>query len=320
MNELFAQLNDFSFNVLLLLATILIKALLSRYIQTEPLRFFSWYNQLLAKKVNKPQNSAQQQNIAGIVASLITLLPIIIILWLFEDFIALPWMWHALLLYLALGNFRLSKTIVDIKQALLAKQTHLAKQTLKPWVLRDVDNLSTMGIAKASIEMQLLRYLQHYFVIAFYFLSVGSLMALTVRLIIDMHYCWNTKQSNFQYFGKFIAHLTIIVQWLPLRVFSLLMLISTLTYNFTLNATIFKKYCFQFNNNIVMAILAIILNIKLAGVASYEGEKLRRTSFNEQGQQPQNNDIVRANKFIHQLLYFSLTLTILAAVLTMALH
>jgi len=51
MNELFAQLNDFSFNVLLLLATILIKALLSRYIQTEPLRFFSWYNQLLAKKL-----------------------------------------------------------------------------------------------------------------------------------------------------------------------------------------------------------------------------------------------------------------------------
>jgi adenosylcobinamide-phosphate synthase len=320
MNEVLAQFNDFSLNVLLLLITITVKALVNLFIQTEPLRFFSWYNQRLAKKVNKSINSVKQQSIAGLIAAIVTLLPIVIILWLFADFIALPWLWHALLLYLALGDFHLFSAINNVSQALLAKQTHLAKHTLKPWVLRDVDTLSSMGLSKATIEMQLLRCLQQYFIIACYFLAIGPLMALTVRLIIEMHYCWNEKRPSFQHFGKFIATLSAIIQWFPSRVFSLLLVFSALTSNASLFAQAYKKHCYKLNNDIVLHLFALKLNIQLAGVAIYEQKKLRRVSFNQSAPQPQASDIKRAYKLILQLLYFALALTISLAILTIVLH
>ncbi|PCI59139.1 MAG: cobalamin biosynthesis protein CbiB [Gammaproteobacteria bacterium] len=314
------QLNDFSFNVLLLVAVIIIKILIARIVVSEPLAFFAWYCQKLADKVNKKENNISQQKISGTIATLITLVPMVIILWLFADFITVTWLWQSLLLYFALGDFQLNRKVKDIVQALNTKQNHLAKQQLKPLVLREVESLSTMGLAKTTIEMQLLRYLQSYFIIASYFLVFGSLSAFFVRLVLIMHYSWNVKQLEFQYFGRFTALIFTLIQWLPIRVFSLLMLISSLGSQFISLVKLYKQHCFKLNNDIVIALLAKMLAVKLAGVAIYNQQKVRRTSFNNSAPQPNIDDIIRANKIIHQLFYFSLALTILVTILTLLIH
>ena len=77
--------------VITLLLVIALKALVSQFITQQHLAFFNFYCQRLADKVSKPSNSARQQNISGLIAILITLLPIVAILWLFEVFIEIQY-------------------------------------------------------------------------------------------------------------------------------------------------------------------------------------------------------------------------------------
>lgn len=320
----FAQLNDFSIDVVLLLIVILLKMVMARFLpfltQNEPLQFFSWYCQQLASKVNKSKNSFSQQNISGFIATLITLVPITIILWFFEDFIAVNWLWHGVLLYLAIGNFKLSLASKDISQALLVKQNHFAQQTLKPWVLRDVESLSAMGLAKSTIEMQLLRSLQEYLVITFYYLTLGALSALIIRLAVMMHYCWNSKLEKFHYFGHLINLVSNLLQWFPNRIFTLVLQLSSIGNNAFNNTKKLSGQWLKLNNDIVIHSLALSLNIQLAGVVMYDGLKLRRKSFNRNGKQPDASDIPRATKSIQHIFYFLLALTILIAISTLLIH
>lgn len=82
--------------------------------------------------------------------------------------------------------------------------------------------------------MQLLRTLQQGYTVAIIFLIAGPLAALSYRLLLEMHYCWNTKLISHKYFGLYSKHLVNLLQWLPVRVFSLLLLFTSIGKNFVL--------------------------------------------------------------------------------------
>jgi len=308
-------LSSFSYQLLILLCVILSKTVVSHFILHEPLRYFQFYCQKLSDKVNKQQNTPQQQTIAGFVAIIVTLAPIAVILWLFEAFVAVDFLWQALLLYMAIGSFGLLQVNKTIAQALVSKQNYLAKQTLKPWILRDTENLSSLGVSKASIEMQLLRTLQQGYTIAIIFILFGPLLALCYRLLLEMHYCWNSKLTKYNHFGLHGQHLVNIIQWLPVRIFALLLLFTSMGKNFILFWRLSRHHFFRLNNNIALLLLALNLEVKLGGVAMYDNkEKLRKISFNDLARQPQVTDIIHATKKVSQIIYISLLFVILLAV------
>ncbi|MBU2894077.1 cobalamin biosynthesis protein [Colwellia sp. D2M02] len=308
------EINDFSYQVIILLVVMLTKLTISRFIEHEPLRFFQFYCQQLSNKVNKSSNSAQQQTVAGFVAIVVTLLPLAVILWLFADFVALDYLWHGLLLYCAFGGFSLQQTTKHIAQAIVGNQSYVAKQTLAPWVLRETEQLSAVGLSKAAIEMQLLRTLQQGYTVAFIFLTLGPLAALLYRLLLEMHYCWNPKLTQFNHFGYCASVLVNICQWLPVRLFALQLLIFNLGKNFLLFWRLSRGFIFQLNNNIAILLLALSLEVKLGGVAMYQQTKLRRVNFNDLAQQPKVTDIIHANKQIKQVIAMSLLYVITLAV------
>ncbi len=298
-------INHFSSTVLLLFVVILIKILLSRLLAHQPLSFFGFYCQKLSDKVNKAQNPAKQQMIAGLVAVVITLAPLVAILWLFEMFIEVPWLWQGFLLYLAIGPFNLSANSKHIAQALVANQNYLAKQTLQPLVLRDTTQLSKMGLSKTCIEMQLLKTLQQNFVAVCYFLVFGPLFALSYRLLLEMHYRWNIKESRFIYFGQQANILVNLLQWLPVRLFTLTMLLMHSKQNFLLSWRLIKGKFFQLNNDIALHCFALNLQVRLGGVAMYQQIKLRKPSFNDHARQPEPTDIIHARSQLKYTLIFS---------------
>jgi len=307
----FITLSSFSYQLLTLLVVMGCKAIISHFIRHEPLQFFQFYCKKLGDKVNKPQNSPQQQTIAGLIAILVTLLPIAIILYLFEAFIEVKILWQALLLYFAIGSFGLTRINKTIAQALVAKQNYFAKQTLKPWVLRETEPLSSLGLSKSSIEMQLLRTLQEGYAVAIIFLIAGPLTAISYRLLLEMHYCWNTKLVSYNYFGLYSKRLVNLLQWLPVRVFSILLLFTSIGKNFVLFWRLCKQHFFQLNNDIALLLLALNLEIKLGGVALYNNQnqeklKLRKVSFNDLARQPQITDIIHASNKIKTIIYISL--------------
>lgn len=308
-------LSSFSYQLLILLTVILSKAVVSHFVPHEPLRYFTFYCQKLGDKVNKQHNSSQQQIIAGLVAMIVTLTPIAVILWLFEAFVAVDFLWQALLLYIALGSIGLAQTNKTIAQALVSKQNYLAKQTLNPWVLRETEPLSSLGLSKACIEMYLLRALGQGYTVAVVFMVFGPLMAICYRLLLEMHYCWNSKLTKFNHFGLYSKHLVNLIQWLPVRVFALLLLFTSVGNNFILFWRLSKQHFFKLNTNIALLLLALNLEVKLGGVAMYENkEKLRKSSFNDLARQPQVTDIIHATKKIQQIIYISLFFITLLAV------
>ena len=308
------QLPLFSYQVLILLFVLVLKMSISHFIQHEPLRAFQFYCRQLSEKVNNKNNSHQQQIIAGLVSILVTLIPITIILWLFSDFVAVDYLWQGLLLYFALGTMNLKANNKKIAQALVAKKNYDAKQILNRFVLRETTQLSVVGLSKAAIEMQLLRTLQQGYVVAFIFLALGPLAAFCYRLLLEMHYSWNPKLTKFIHFGFYSAQLVYLCQWLPVRVFSLLLLLLNLGRNALLCWRLSKKYFFQLNNHFSLSLFAFFLEIKLGGVAMYQKDKLRRISFNDLAKQPEVTDIIHADRQIKQVIALSLVATITVAI------
>lgn len=307
------ELTPFTYHVLILVVVLIIKSIVSHFITHEPLRFFQFYCAQLGLKVLNTNNSGQHQIIAGLLALLITLVPIVIILWLFADFVAVDYVWQGLLLYLALGSLNLRQINVGIAQALVAKQNYLAKQTLKPLLLRETEQLSQVGLSKAAIEMHLLRSLQQIYVVSFLFLTFGPLSALSYRLILEMHYCWNTKLGQYKHFGFYSQLFIQLIQWLPSRLMSLLILLSSIGKGSVLFWRLTRGHIFKLNNDFYIAVHAFSLAVRLGGVAMYQGEKLRKAAFNDLGKQPEPRDIIKANRKVTFSIYSSLFLLVLLA-------
>lgn len=296
---------------LTLLLVIALKAIVGQFVTQHPLAFFNFYCQRLAEKVNKSDSSPRQKNISGLVAVLVTLVPLMAILWLFESLIEIVWLWQALLLYLALGSFGLTKTNKMVARELVAHQNYQAKQTIAPLLLRDTEPLSALGISKACIEMHVLRSSQLVVCVGFYFLFFGPLIALAFRLLLEMHYAWNIKVYRFAHFGAAVNHLVKLLQWLPSRLFALLLLLGTIGQNILLYWRLIRGKFFQTDNAILLHVLALGLEIKLSGVAMYHGSKVRKPSFNDHARQPQVTDIIHASKRINNALYVFVLLLML---------
>lgn len=278
--------------------------------------FYRFYCQQLAEKVNKEKNSDSQRKIAGFIASVITITPLIIIVWLFEEFIAVPVIWQALLLFAALGSFNLNNLGKAVATQLNVQDKYQAKQTLSPWLSRDSDQLSPIGISKACIEMLILRKFQQQFAIGFFFIFIGPLAALSFRLLLETHYSWNIKHHQFRFFGRFINKTINVLQWLPSRLFLLLLVLTSINQNILLFWRLVKKLFFTNNNSIIIAYCAYILGIKLGGVAMYSKNKIRRVSFNEQGQQPQAKDIIATMKQLNLVMTLAFGILISIVIVT----
>ncbi|WP_440874769.1 cobalamin biosynthesis protein CobD/CbiB [Thalassotalea sp. PLHSN55] len=312
----FAELPSWLQSVLMAFTVILIKAILTHLVAHQPWRFFQFYCQSLANKVNKAENSHSQQTVAGLVAFAITFAPLVAILWLFETFVAVLWLWQGFLLYIAIDGVDLFSQNKKIANALSAQQKYHAKQLLQPFLLRESEKLSSLGLTKASIEMQLLRIGQQLITTVFFFLLLGPLAAISYRIILEMSYSWNTKEARFFAFGDRPKTISYLLQWLPMRVYGFCLLLSTLGQGFVLNWRLVSPHFFKLNNDFVLHIQALALGCRLGGVAMYQGEKLRRKSFNDQGKQPEITDIIHASsriKYILVLLSICFFLAIFAA-------
>jgi len=310
MTSLINTLPEAAFSILILLLVVCLKLLITKLSPSQSLPVFQLYCQRLADKVNKESNSQNHRVIAGFIATVITFIPLVVILWLFEDFIALPWLWSAILLYFSFGPFTLNKTALQVAKSLTAHDKYQAKQLISPLVLRDIEQLSSLGICKTTIEVLLLKKLQLQFIVGFYFLIFGPLAAISFRLLIEMHYSWNIKQHQFQAFGKTINNIVGIFQWLPSRLFLFLLLLITINQSIVLFWRLVKQYFYTLNNSVVISYCAYSLGIKLGGVAMYNKHKVRRLSFNDQGRQPEPKHIVQAIKLTNLVMALAVGLLI----------
>ncbi|WP_448211779.1 cobalamin biosynthesis protein CobD/CbiB [Colwellia sp. MEBiC06753] len=307
-------------SVILLAVVMLSKYLLLYLVPHHPWHFFNFFCQQLANKVNKTEDSARQQAISGGVATIVTFAPIWLILWLFGDFVEVGFIWQGILLYLALGSMSLTRSAKTIIANLNNGNNYQAKQTLAPLVLRDTSQLSAMGIAKASIEMLVLRYIQEVVTVIFLYAIGGALLAISYRLLIEMHYAWNPKLERMKHFGSLANQLTQLITWLPSRIILVLGLLLHVGQQSTLFWRLTMPMFFKLSNQALLQFFAMALQVKLSGVAIYNGTKLRRAEFNHHGQAPEPHHISQSYQLMARInaiiVLFYASYLILLALLT----
>jgi len=273
------------------------------------------YCQLLANKVNKPSNGQQQQKIAGIMALLVTIAPLFVILWLFADLVEIPFIWQGLLLFMALDGMEQGGRTQKLSKQLAVQQKDLAKQTVQLNVLRETNKLSSMGLVKAQIEAHLTKVIQQYMTTCLIFLTVGGLAALTYRLLLEAHYSWNTKLSKYEFFGALPKHLVRLFNWPAQQCFILSYCFITLVQKSPSYSLRSIDNFWSLGTSYSLSLLAYKNNIKLGGVAMYEGNKIRREVLNQQGEEPEINHLgsVRSQINLTLVIFFIIAMFLAVA-------
>ncbi|WP_286271180.1 cobalamin biosynthesis protein CobD/CbiB [Thalassotalea hakodatensis] len=291
MTDFINQLTPFILQLIIVLVVLLLRSVIAIVQTKDTTHFFRFYCQRLSDKVNNQHNGTQQQKIAGAAATLITLIPIIIIIWLFEDFVEVPILWHSLLLFFALSGAGAQRMASQLITSINKQENSSAKAHLQPWVLRDTSTLSSMGLCKACIEMLWLNYLQRQFLVILLYLLIGPIAAICYRILLEIHYSWNTKIEKYQYFGKFVGKIISLLQWLPALILSIELSFLMFSKTNRTSAQSISSHISRLTSDYLLATAAKINNVQLGGVALYQGHKLRRVSFNQSGSQPSTTEL-----------------------------
>jgi adenosylcobinamide-phosphate synthase len=234
----------------------------------------------LAKKVNPmTERAISQRKIAGFLAPLVLVVPLITILLIAQTMVAVPIVLDGVLMLLALSFAPAIKTFKQIANALGQEQKLIARQLLQPLVLRETENLSTMGIAKASVECLLLRFSHQYLSVIFIYLIAGGVAAIAYRLFFEMAQQWNRKLPHNQNFAAFTSHLVNLIQYLPSRLLSLLLVLFGSARKFYTALASNPQWLGSGNTRWILAAASSTLKISLGGAIIYAGQKIRRPVF-----------------------------------------
>ena len=154
-----------------------------------PNTFFSLIFERIGAKVFKPKRNAALQKTAGLLGFILPILIIIVIVFLISQFAFYPEWLGGLALYFCLDT-RVLQRAKRIALLLQQKQKATAKHLLTQNVIRDVDELSSIGIAKACIDSVALKTIRHYYLIIFFYLLLGPIAALTFKLLLVNDHAW----------------------------------------------------------------------------------------------------------------------------------
>ncbi|MBQ4888666.1 cobalamin biosynthesis protein [Shewanella sp. MMG014] len=189
---------------------------LSRHLH--PIVWFHQFALLLSKKVNHPQRSAQQQLIAGIMATTLLVIPIWFIIYFILSLAAYPWFFDFLVLYFCISDAGFKPVAKDVISALEHGQKGLAKTYLSPWLMQNTASLSEMGICKATIERLLISPSYGTVATILFYALGGTPLVLLLHLFKQLEHCWPNYVPQYRYFGAAVYWINRIAfavpQWL----------------------------------------------------------------------------------------------------------
>ena len=278
-------------SVFILLAAILIARLPLCPPRFHPTQLLNLFFSAIADKVNNAQRSHQQQYIAGNLA-LITMLGFILIIAAIIQFIVIEPILFELVLLLCLLQWE-KINLPEVNLGNLEKQTIISQ--IQPRTLRDLDQLSLLGLHKASIENLCLRNSYQWFAVIFWYISVGIWAAIIYRAIQLMAHNWNTKLPVNHQFGRPAASLLqLLASPAHLILACTLRCLQRATSPLS-NLNQQAKQWHHFSTGFLLSSFAYSLAIQLGGPRKYQGSMQR---FSQLGhtQPAQRDDIKRAQQ------------------------
>jgi adenosylcobinamide-phosphate synthase len=290
--------------------------------RANPLTFVRLLGIRMAERVcphaNSPASRPKKTRfwISGALSAFMIITPNLIILFIFREFVYYPALFDAIILYLCIQSSSHIQRFQQIRRALLSGKKKLAKDLLAPMVLRETSMLSDVGVSKAAIETLLLRFHYQALVCLFLFIVVGPFTVLTYRLCYELHLVWNPKIQAYREFGKPMANLIMLFQWLPIRLNSLLSIILNRGFN-VFSYLKAKKLTMRWNEPhgaILLHANHFALDINLSGAVYYNTTKVRRTKYIGNGE-PTAQFMPNALAILNRVLAVNLLLLLLTCLI-----
>lgn len=263
----------------------------------QPLFWFSYLAQQLADKVHHPNRSHTQQYIAGAMATILLIIPFWLIITFLLQLAAFPWFFEFIILYCCLNDDNFKQVAHEVSQSLKQQDNQKAKQLLSPWLYRDIAPLSSIGLAKATIERLVITPIYGTVATILFFLIGGAPLVLLARMLKQLTILWPFIAPDFRQFGLFSYFLSSIFYLVPSWCVNLTLAIqggpSSIAYLFTPKK--FKDI--HDNSSYTHAISAKILTTELGGPMKLSGQRVM-TAIHNFGPHPTEKTLDDAIKLI----------------------
>ncbi len=284
----------------LLLLTLLLARYAALPLQYQPWPLLRVLAERVAGKVNKASDSKAQQRLAGILALLLLVVPLLTLAWTFRHLSEWPAGFDALLLYLCLDHRHFSSQVATMAGSLQRQQLQLAKDQLQPLLRRDCGQLSATGLAKAGVEVLAQRQLRHFAAVLFWFIVAGAIAALAWRLLVELQQAWSGKISQQRVFGSAVGRLGQLMLW---PVYWMQGALIALLFRFMPSVRYFRRSQLAGlprAERWYLSAWSAGLQRNLAGPVMYQGAKIRRERIGPE-QAPELSDLLLAQVMEQQI-------------------
>lgn len=214
MNNLFLQ-NELIQGCLVLIAAIAAAQLAPLPKHWQPWLWFRLLATQLAAKVNHPNRSVSQQMTAGILATLLLVIPMTTIAAFFLELAAYGWFFDFLILYVCISDYQFTHQAKRIQTALEKGNNASAKLILSPWVSQSTQRLSSVGLCKTTIEKTLNSPAYGSISDVIFFALGGSTMVIAAHLLKQLELCWPPYQPRFINFSSFVSQFNRLLFFIP---------------------------------------------------------------------------------------------------------
>ncbi|GGP59762.1 cobalamin biosynthesis protein CbiB [Shewanella algicola] len=181
----------------------------------QPLLWFNRIAVLLATKVNHPERAVSQQLTAGILATLILVVPCGIIVSFLLSLAAYPWFFELIILYFCLCDSAFKPVAENIVDAIKTNNKQDAKQLLAPWTSQNTNVLSEVGLSKVTIEKLFTTPIYGTLATILFFALGGAVMTLVVRMLRQLEHSWPPYHPHYHVFASFIGQFNRVIFFIP---------------------------------------------------------------------------------------------------------
>ncbi|GIU47931.1 cobalamin biosynthesis protein CbiB [Shewanella sp. KT0246] len=178
-----------------------------------------WFHQLailLSQKVNHSQRAPKQQLTAGLLASILLVVPIWFTTYFILSLAAYPWFFDFVLLYFCISDAGFKPVAKDVVSSLEHGQKGLAKSYLSPWLIQQTNSLSEIGISKATIERLLISPSYGTVATILFYAIGGTPLVLLLQLLKQLEHCWPNYVPQYRFFSAPIYFLNRFIYAIPI--------------------------------------------------------------------------------------------------------
>lgn len=205
------------------LVAVLLEWLISLPGHWHPLYYYRQIATAIARRVNRPENGAKQQRLAGTLAMILLVGVPLISYWGFSVLADSPLLLQGLLLIFLLYGRPIDHDLKWVMKEIGDSQVTSARLRLSQWVLRDTHKLEQAQLVSAASESLVINLAQGWFGVLFWYALLGPYAALAYRLIEQLHWSWNPKLERYRHFSRRVSQLHQCLSYLPKQIMGLLM-------------------------------------------------------------------------------------------------